>query len=415
MHVLILNQTFHPDVAATAQHMWDLARHLESAGHRVTAITSRAVYGTSEQFDAAFERIGNIEIHRVKQTGFGKAHTAGRLCDFFSYYVSSFIKMQSLPAPDVILALTSPPMIALLGVVQKRWRLLNEGKRIALVNHVMDLYPDAAEAMGVLTEKSLLTRITRRLTRLTFDHCDALIALGHDMRDRIVKHYGDQHRIEVVQPWADKHEITPQPRLLNPLREQLGLGDVFTAVYSGNLGQAHDVQTLIGAIDRTRNDPTIRWCFTGGGKGMNRVKDWANTNHPANLTFLPYQPREALSDLLNLADIHLVSQLPAFTGIVVPSKLFGILASGRPSVFVGPAETEVARILVENDCGSVIAPGDVDGLLNVVRRLRDDASERTRLGTNARRALTDVYDCAISCEKIANLLSSVLKQDCQDV
>lgn len=407
MHVLILNQTFHPDVAATAQHMWDLARHLESRGHHVTAVTSRAVYGTNKQFDLAYERIGNIEIHRVRQTAFGKVHTLGRMCDFLSYYVSALAKMRTLPRPDVVLALTSPPMIALLGVIQKHWRSATEGRPVALVNHVMDLYPDAAEAMGVLRESSPFTRLMRRLTRLTFDHCDALIALGHDMRDRIASVYGDGRRVEIVHPWADKDEVTPQPRLPNPLRDQLGIGDVFTAVYSGNLGQAHDVQTLIGAIDRTRDDPSIRWCFTGGGKGMERLKAWAGEHNPPNLTFLPYQPREALNDLLNLADVHLVSQLPAFTGIVVPSKLFGILASGRPTVFVGPQDAEVARILKDSDSGRIVAPGDADALVTAVRSLRDDAAERTRLGANARTALCDTYDRAISCEKIHRLLQSV--------
>lgn len=408
MHVLILNQTFHPDVAATAQHMWDLARHLESQGHHVTAVTSRAIYGTNRQFDAACERIGNIEIHRVKQTAFGKVHNLGRMCDFLSFYVSAFVKMQSLPAPDVILALTSPPMIALLGIVQKQWRSATEGRPIALVNHVMDLYPDAAEAMGMLKDGSPLTRLMRRLTKLTFDQCDALIALGHDMRDRIVSRYGPNHRIEIVHPWADKDEVTPQPRLPNPLRDELGLGDVFTVVYSGNLGAAHDVDTLIGAIDRTRDDDSIRWCFTGGGKGMNRLRDWARKHTPSNLTFLAYQPREGLNALLNLADVHLVSQLPAFTGIVVPSKFFGILASGRPSIFVGPYDTEVARILLANDCGLVIPPGDVEGLVNAVQHLRNDARERSRAALNARRALADHYDRAISCEKIHQLLKSVV-------
>jgi glycosyltransferase involved in cell wall biosynthesis len=406
MHVLILNQTFHPDVAATAQHMWDLARHLDAAGHHVTAITSQSVYGSSERFSRTCERIRNITIHRVPQTAFGKVHTAGRMADFLSFYLSAFWRMNTLRAPDVILALTSPPMISVLGHVQKQFRT-RDGRRIALVNHVMDLYPDAAIAMGVLGRGGPITRLMSGLTRRTLTACDALIALGTDMRDLLVRQYlppSRANRVHVVQPWADKSEITPTPRDTNPLRAQLGLKDDFVLLYSGNFGQAHDVDTIVNAIRATGGRTHLKWCFTGGGRGMKILQDLANKETWDHVKFLPYQPREALNDLLNLADVHLISQAPAFTGIVVPSKLFGILAAGQPSIMVGPSDAEASRILAACDAGVVVRPGDVDGMLAAIDRLQNDPETRRAMGERARNALCDVYDSRLSCAKIERIL-----------
>ncbi len=407
MHVLILNQTFYPDVAATAQHMWDLARHLDAAGHRVTAVTSRTKYGTTEQFEQAHERIGNIAVHRVPQTAFGKVHNVGRMADFLSYYLTSMWQIARSPAPDVILALTSPPMISVLGMLQKQLRTRDDGRRIALVNHVMDLYPDAAVAMGVLKPDGLGTRVMSAITRRTLRACDALIALGDDMRGLLLDRYLPPEcadRVHVVQPWADHREVFPTDRDANPLRAELGLSDSFVLLYSGNFGQAHDVETIVQSIRATRESAGLRWCFTGGGRGMNVLKERSSAEGWAHVTFLPYQPRERLNDLLNLADVHLVSQSPAFTGIVVPSKLFGILAAGKPSLMVGPREAEAARILIEHDAGAVIPPGDVNGMIAAIESLRCNADQCATMGNRARSALVDRYDKAISCAKIEQIL-----------
>ncbi len=410
MRVLILNQTFHPDVAATAQHMWDLAKHLDQAGHHVTAITSQTMYGSSERFDRTHERIGNIHIHRVSQTAFGKVHNAGRMADFLSFYLSAFWQMQKVATPDVILSLTSPPMVCVLGMLQKQFAS-RSGKRIALVNHVMDLYPDAAIAMGVLKPNGLITRIMSSLTRRTLNSSEALIALGHDMRDRLIKQYVPQRceRVHVVTPWADQTEIHPTPRDTNPLRAQLGLKDEFVLLYSGNFGQAHDVDTIVGAIRATRDRQHLRWCFTGGGRGMTKLRDFAAAELWKHVSFLPYQPREALNDLINLADIHLISQSPAFTGIVVPSKLFGILAAGKPSIMVGPDEAEASQILVRENAGIVVRPGDVTGMVEAIDQLQSDPTRRATMGDNARRALCQRFDRSIACKQIETILLQAVK------
>jgi glycosyltransferase involved in cell wall biosynthesis len=414
MHVLILNQTFHPDVAATGQLMWDVARHLVAKGHRVSVVTSRNYYGTDRRHEKAHEILQGVEIHRLGGTAFGKTSMITRLVDFASFYTAAFLHLSRSPSPDVILALTSPPLVATLAMLQRQFARTPSGTRVRFVYHLMDLYPDALIAAGSLKRSSLLARALRAITTRTLDTADAVIALGRDMRDRLLHEYPHRakaDRIHVIPPWADGAALVPTTdRAASPLANKLDLVQTFNIVYSGNLGIAHDLDTLTAAMDATRADANLRWVFIGGGKRFDDLKRHATQHAWSHVVFLPFQDRESLNDSLNLADVHLVSQLPAFSGVVVPSKLFGILAVGKPSIFVGPADAEGARIIAENTCGYVIGNGDSEGLVRAVRGLRDDATLCHQMGTRARASFDRYYDRHVACIRIEELLIDVLQR-----
>lgn len=407
MHVLILNQTFYPDIAATAQHMWDLARHLAAQGHDVTAITSRNLYGTDQKLENTDERIGRIRIRRVGGFAFGKKNIAGRLLDFGSFYAAAAFELARMPRVDVIVALTSPPMIASLGGFFRRFAKTPSGGRTRFVYYVMDLYPDAAIASGLFRRNGMLDRGFGFLTRRTLKVADAIIALGRDMQELLVRRYGTAacgDKIHVVHPWADGRDLTPLEPEANPLASELGLAGKFTVLYSGNFGVAHDVETITSAMRETASDATIQWLFIGGGKRIGQLKRQAEASNWTNVRFLPYQDRERLRESLNLGDVHLVSQLPEFTGIVVPSKLFGIMAVGRPIVMIGPGEAECARIISEHEAGLVIPNGRGDLLVKAIRRLRDQRELRLRYGANARGAFDSLFDVRVACRKLEDVL-----------
>lgn len=416
MRIVLLNQTFYPDVAATAQHMWDLARHLTQHGHHVTAITGNTLYGTTQRFAQSHEIVDGIEIRRVQQTAFGKRHLPGRLADFASFYVSATRELLRMPACDAIFALTSPPMISLAAQFARSLRRSPTGRHVAFIHHLMDLYPDAAVATGVTSASSLPTRIASRLTRHTLKHADEIIVLGRDMRDRVASRYNvDTHdpRLHVITPWADEHELSPIPREANPLIDQLGLRSTFNVVYSGNLGLAHDIDTMGDAIELMRSDPAVAWIFIGSGKGMDKLRARAADRNWTHIRFLPYQPREQLAQSLNLADVHLMSQAPAFTGIVVPSKLMGVMAVGKPSIMIGPREAEVSRILTENDAGIVIDIGDPNGLMRSIYRLQRDRALSEQLGRHARAAFEARHSASVCCDRIRQIIEHAVHRQPQ--
>lgn len=401
-HILILNQTFYPDVASTGQLMWDLARHLDARGHRVSVLTSRQFYGTDKLHDLAEERIGNIHITRLRGTAFGKGNILGRLSDFASFYAAAALSLVKMEQPDVILSLTSPPLVSSLPALL---RAVCGGKP-ALVHHVMDLYPQAMSAHGMSKSTGLTYKACQWVSGFTLSQCDAVIALGHDMKKLLLDDFPGcttADKIHVVQPWAEGSELSPLPREGNSLLAQHGLEKTFNLVYSGNLGLAHDVDTLIGGIRATQQDHTLKWVFIGGGKRSESLKKQAQEENWPNVRFLPFAPRSQLNESLNMADVHLVSQLPAFTGVVVPSKLYGIFAVGRPTVMVGPADCECSLAVSGHEAGAVVPNGDVDGLVAAVKRMRDDANYRSRCGMNGRSAFVRHYDRPVACGAIERI------------
>lgn len=408
MHILILNQTFHPDVAATAQHMWDLSRYLVAKGHRVSALTSRRIYGTHRLAGAEREIVEGVEIFRVGGTSFGKRGLMSRVLDFGSFYVAAALKLRSIETPDVVIALTTPPMIAALGALWTRWSEGRRNRRSRFVYYVMDVYPDAAVASGVFSQGGLINRLFRRLTRATLKTADAIIALGRDMdellRSRYLTYVPLAKRIHVVRPWADGDELHPLAKDANPLLAAWNVRDTFNVVYSGNFGIAHDLQTILGAIRVTANDANMRWLFIGSGKRFNELERCVESETLANVTMLPYQDRALINQSLNIADVHLVSQLPAFTGIVVPSKLFGIMAVGKPAIMVGPAECECARIIAEHGIGYVVPNGDVDALVQRIRQLQRDAQQCQSFGIQARQVFETHFQASIACQQIEQIL-----------
>jgi glycosyltransferase involved in cell wall biosynthesis len=408
MRVLLINQVFYPDVAATAQHADDLAQHLVRHGHEVHVIAGRALYGQKGASLPARETHEGVRIHRVGRSLFGKSSTIGRAVDFALFYLAATVKAFRLPRADVAVCLTTPPFIALLGWLVRATR----GSRF--VYWVMDLYPDAPVVTGMFKPRSPVTRVLERINRFCLRRADASVVLGRCMEELVRAKVGDANgasasraRIERIGVWSDAAEVAPLPRQDNPFRRDWSLGDAFVVMYSGNFGLLHDVDTMLQAALRLRDDERVRFVFSGGGKKKDSVERFVREHELENVTLSPYQPREKLDALLSCADAHLATLTPGAEGVVVPCKLFGIMAAGRPTLFVGSAKSELARVLDEHDAGVVIEPGDVDGLVAAITGLADDRARAERMGSAARRALADAYSRESACERWRAVLESV--------
>jgi putative colanic acid biosynthesis glycosyltransferase WcaI len=398
MRIILLNQAFYPDHAATAQHAHDLAKHLVAQGHQVAVVASRSIYGSKGASLPKRETIDGIEVHRVGKSIFGKASILARLFDFALFYLLALFKVMTLKRPDVIVPFSTPPFIALVG-----W-MLKTVKRCKSVYWVMDLYPDVPIAFGMMKPNGLAARLLEKSHRFCFNHCDRSVVLGRCMRDRLIGKGVPPEKIALINPWADIDELEPLPRDANPLRKEWNLQGKLVVMYSGNLGLAHDIDTLRGAIEKLKTRDDIRFVFVGGGKLMTQMQQWCETHKLTNAVFKPYQPREAIRTSLSLADLHLISQATKMTGLLVPSKLYGIMASGRASVFVGSEDAEVARVLTETGCGRVVAVGDVDGLADTLTSLADDLEACQRMGQAARDAMAKTYDRRHACAAWERLL-----------
>ncbi|MCU1230195.1 MAG: glycosyltransferase WbuB [Acidobacteria bacterium] len=348
MRIIFVNRYFHPDHSATSQMVSDLAFHLASRGHDIEAIASRQRYDDPSARLAPRETVGGVRITRVATTRFGRTFLGGRAIDYLTFYVTAWLAL--LTRRGVVVTMTDPPLMSIVAMFAARRR----------VNWIQDLFPEVAEALGVLRGVGPL----RALRDLSLRTARANVVLGDRMAERVPSRAVVQHN------WADG--------ALRPIaRDNDG---TFVVGYSGNLGRAHDFATITGAMRLLADAPSIRFVITGGGAQLESVKE--ATDGLANVAFRPYQPRELLSESLSSADVHLVSLQPELEGLIVPSKIYGILAVARPAIFIGAADGEVGNMLTKNDCGVVVAPGDSAALARVIRDL---ASDRTRAGEMGRR------------------------------
>jgi len=401
MKVLLLNQVFWPDVAATAQHGHDLGRYLAQHGVQVTALASRSLYSETGKALPREGGVDGIRIVRAGQSRFGKTALAARAFDFVSFYLAALWKAIWLPRQDIVVCFTTPPFIAFVGILL-RWL-----KGTKVVCWTMDLYPDVPVAAGVLRRGSLAHSLFDAVDRFSLRHADRVVVLGRCMQQRLLEKGVDPKRMEVINVWADGDEVSVRPIEGNALRTAWQVGDRFVIEYSGNFGIGHDGETMYRAMQATRADDSIRWVIVGGGTRRGELETFVMTHDIVNAVLKPYQPREALGELLSLGNVHLVSVAENFSGLLVPSKFYGVLAAARPVLYVGPRESEVARVIEESQCGLVIEQGDSAGLVKAIETLHANPQLAQAMGRRAREAFERTFTRSLACERWLRLLQQV--------
>ncbi|MGN6371282.1 MAG: glycosyltransferase family 4 protein [Phycisphaerae bacterium] len=406
MRILIINQPFYPDLVATAQHLADWTELLTSRGHEVTVIASRSVYGKQGGNLPKRDTYKGAKIYRVGANLFKKGRILTRLIDFGLFHALALYRALTLPKQDVVVCLTTPPFIGLVGMLNKSIR----GSKY--VQYEMDLYPDVPIALGVMKKSSLPARIFEALHRKMLRSADRVIVLGRCMQRVIESKNIDPKKLALITPWADPNEIAPTPRDTNPCRLHHNLHNKFVVMYSGNLGLGHDISTITAAMQQLAASPdpqdkAILFVFIGGGKRMQEIQKFIDAHHLPNALLLDYQPREKLPETLSAADVHLITQAPNTSGLIVPSKFYGILAAGRPSIYIGPPDTEVACVLTESNTGKVLQIGDTGGFLTALRELQKNQTDPA-FEQRTRTLLTQNYSRQVNTEKLTEMLESLL-------
>jgi colanic acid biosynthesis glycosyl transferase WcaI len=377
--VVFVNRYFFPDQSATSRMLSDLAFRLAARGVHVAIVTSRQLYENPQAALPSQEAIGGVSVYRVSTATRGRARLVGRALDYLSFHVAAGMQLlKVLARGDVVVAKTDPPLISL--VVSWAARL----RGALLVNWLQDLFPEVA---SVLTPNLIPTWVERRLIAArdrSLRRAAMNVVLGEAMRGRLLSTGIAGDRVRIVPNWSDPTSVIPQPTDTSVTRRRLGLAGRFVIGYSGNLGRAHEFDTLIGAARLLRGDTRFAFLITGGGAKADALRDAVRGEGLDSFFFQSYQPAELLSDSLAAADVHFVSLLPALEGLIVPSKIYGILAAGRPVVFVGDTDGDLARMVREEHCGIAVAVGDSERLAIELRSLRDDPARLESMGTKAR-------------------------------
>ena len=317
-----------------------LARRLSERGHQVTVITSRRGYDNQQLIFPPREQFQGVEIFRISSIGLGKASRWRRALNFGSFLLTCAGRLLLTPKQDVVIALTSPPLISWIGAC---FTQLKGGK---LIFWPMDLNPDEAIAAGWLKEDSPAARFFSRLLRTSMDRAVAIIALDRFMKERIAAKGVAPGKIEIIAPARDDG-VRYDEQGREEFRRQHNLTDKFVVMYAGNHSPCNPLQTLLESAAALKHRDDVVFLFVGGGSALGEVRRFAETRELANIRCLPYQPYEKLSGLLSSADLHVVVMGDAFKGILHPSKIYNILAVGSPFLFIGPAECHVTDLVAD--------------------------------------------------------------------
>jgi lipopolysaccharide/colanic/teichoic acid biosynthesis glycosyltransferase len=302
----------------------------------------------------------------------------------FSFYPRALFEAVRLPRQDVVVFLSDPPLVFALGPI------LRFLKGSPYVCWCQDVYPEVAVRLGILRERSGFAGFLKRLSRWALRSSDGVIAVGEGMSDLLQRRGVDPEKIRVIHNWADGEHIRPVLPEANRFLDKHGLRNKFIVLYSGNMGLANSFETVLAAAERLKNYEEILFLFIGGGKRQRELGKGSVGR--SNIKFLPFQAEDDLAFSLSGGDLHLVTLRAGLEGLIVPSKLYGALAAGRPVLYVGPAESEAARVVEEAQCGYTIAPEDVDGFCRAVMELYREPERRRLFGDRARKVFESRFD-----------------------
>jgi putative colanic acid biosynthesis glycosyltransferase WcaI len=401
MRILVLNQYFHPDRSASSRLLTELCEDL-SEHHEVHVVTGRPSYDPQYPVQSrglvSAERHRRVHVSRVWSTGFDRsAGMAARLANYATYLPSSLVGAMRVERPDVVVAMTDPPVVAVTAAA------VSAVRQVPFVYVNQDVFPEVGVVIGRIRNRSLvgfLAALNGTLRR----RAARVVAIGRDMKRRLNELDGGRSRVVIVDNWADGNVVRPI-EAPSVLRAERGWNGKFVVMHSGNVGLSQSLGSLIGAADRLREETDIVFAIVGEGAAKSSLLADVRRRGLGNVEFLPTQPYETLSDSLGAADVHVVGLRRGLAGYIVPSKVYGIMAAGRPYVAAVEPGAEPALIADEHGCGIRVEPDDPDALAEGIRRMR--AADLGEMSRSARKAFEERFDRPRATQAYRQVLEDV--------
>lgn len=384
--VVFFNRSYYPDFGATGQLLTELCEDLVSRFHYDVTVVAGMPLAAEVPVaplrcyaPVRHEERNGVRILRSWGTALPMRTIRGRIANYLSYFLSASLAAFRIGRPDVIVSLTDPPIVALIAIAAAR----ASGARFVFLSQ--DVFPEVTRLLENF-QSGTIDGLLARVGRFTVKHADRIVALGDTMKRRLMEtKRAEPERIRVIHNWADTEAIRPGSKD-NAFARAHGLVDKFVVMHSGNVGLSQDVDGLLDAAERLRDLPDLVIAIVGEGARKRTLQEAAQRRGLTNVRFFSYQPKSELNNSFATADIFIVSLKRGLAGFIVPSKLYSILAAGRPFIAAVEPDCEVAEIARAHDCGIVVEPGDRDGMAEAIRRLHADQVSRARLASHARAA-----------------------------
>ena len=406
--IWVISELYFPEETSTGYFLTKIAEGLAES-YPTNVLCSQPTYAARGLRSPVTELRNGVHIQRCRSTTLDRTIIPFRLINLITISLSIFLTAVSrLSKGDCVLVVTNPPLLPFLVAAACKLR----GVRCLLLIH--DVYPEVLVASGMARADALVVRLMAKVNNWLYRSADRIIVLGHDMKQLVVKKLKHgEGRTVIITNWADIDIVRPGSRQQNRLLTDLGLQDKFVLQYSGNMGYTHGLEMLVESA-ATVGTPgkDVHFLFIGSGSKKRWLEDLVRSKGLHNVTILPKQPRSDLSDCLNACDVAIISFIPGMAGISVPSRMYNIMAAGKPIIAVADSESELARVIREEDIGWVVAPGDFDGLNAAIKSAQSDPDRLLRMGHRARRAAETKYSFERVKKAYKDVIASLNEEAC---
>ncbi|MEA2406361.1 MAG: colanic acid biosynthesis glycosyl transferase WcaI [Thermoleophilaceae bacterium] len=390
--LLVLNQYYWPGIEATAHLLSELCGEL-TKDFDVTVVTGLLRARAEE---AGVTEHDGVRIVRVRSTAFDRRRIALRGLNYATYLVSSLVEGLRADPPDVILCMTDPPIIGDVALLVAR----RFGAPMVVVSQ--DVFPEIAVELKRL-ENPVVVAALRAAIRAYLERADRVVAIGETMQRRLERKGADPSRLRLIPNWVDTTALHPQPRD-NEWARRNGLAEGFVVMHSGNVGHAQNLDSLVRAATFLRDVDDLTIAIVGDGARRLELGNLAELLETDQVAFLPYQPRGLLPQSLSAANVHVVGLARGLSGYVVPSRLYGILAVGRPVIVAADADSETAQVVQEVGAGVVVPPGRPELLARAIRRAYDGELDLDEMGARGREYVLREADRSVAVGRYRALL-----------
>ena len=408
--LLVYAHYYYPDVASTGQILTELCEGMKDTFDiTVICVVPSYIGKIEEKYKIKRiykENINEINVVRVRVPEFQKSNKLSRTKNLLAYFFNSLIATFKLEKHDYIFTISQPPILGgVLGVLGK-W--IKGGK---LIYNIQDFNPEQTMAVGY-TKNKLLLNTAMMMDKFSCKQSNEVIVVGRDMQETLRNRFNNKKVPEntFINNWIDEKEIYPlnenHPKIID-FKEKYNLNDKFIIMYSGNIGLYYDLENIIKVIGKFNEREDVIFAFVGDGTVKKEIEDYATENKLSNVTFIPYQDKADLVYSLNSADIHWVVNAKGIKGVSVPSKLYGVMATGKPVLGVLDKGSEARIIVDECNCGVCTEPGNYDGIYNKIQYILNNKEKVKDLGQNGRKYLEKNLTKDVSINKYKNTILSL--------
>ncbi|MFB2935435.1 glycosyltransferase family 4 protein [Aerosakkonemataceae cyanobacterium BLCC-F154] len=402
----IITQFYPPDYAPTGQLIEELSTQLRHQGLHIHVFTGQPGYAFKKESAPAIERRDKLLIRRSRTARLWPQRIRGKAVNGLLFCLrSAFHLLKTCWRGDILLLTTAPPFLPILGY------LANLCFGLPYVCLLYDLYPDVAVELKVVPGHHWVVKFWNFINREIWRNAKAIVVLSSTMKERIVAKCPEvADKITVIHSWANPDLIVPIPKKDNWFAHKYNLVEKFTVLYSGNMGRCHDMETIIEAAHKLQDQP-IQFVFIGDGAKRKLCEEQVAALGLNNCLFLPYQDKQYLPYSLTACDLSLVSVSQGMEGLVAPSKLYGILAAGRPVAVVCEDHSYLCDLVKEAKCGKTFRNGDATKLADFISHLATNKQLVNQMGKAGRRYFQSHFTLEIIAKEYAQVLCKALVLD----